>query len=477
MQINNYKWLLIIILIFFVASCATTSQKNTQKILLKEKVTNYKVPDLKPKLVPVKEKEVNIRLKEEFKIENKKELEKEISEIHEDLFINNHIKLVINKEVKKFIKLYSRKNGKWLYNAFKRAYIWLPYMRQIFKDYGLPEELVYLSFIESHFKFKSRSRAGAVGPWQFMRRTARKFGLKIDWWIDERRDPIKSTEAAAKYLKYLYSLFGSYELALAGYNAGENKIIRAIKRYRTKDYWKICKKRFLKRETKGYVPSFYAVLYLIRNNANLNFVPDEWINYKKKDIVFVHISKPYSLYGIAKKTGIKFSLLKAYNPELIRNITPPSHENYLLKVPKKYEPQLIAFAKNIDKNYKYSFKTYTIKKGDTLYKIAKRFKIYPISILKQLNNIKNVRALRINSKIILPIPKYKKYTPTKRMYAKRTKKTKITKIIKYKVRKGDNLWKLSNRFKTSVKEIVSLNNLQDNKIYPGDILRIKIYRR
>ncbi len=469
------RLVLLLFSLFFIVSCTTTYNKtenlnnDTTKILV---YNNKKIPKLKPKLIE-KDNEANIKsiIKEEFKLESKKDIEQEITEIHEDLFINNHIKLVINDKVKKFIKLYSRKNGKWLFDAYERAYKWLPYMKQIFKDYGLPEELVYLSFIESHFKFNSRSRAGAVGPWQFMRRTAKKFGLKVNWWIDERRDPIKSTEAAAKYLKYLYNLFGSYDLALAGYNAGENKILRAIKKYHTNNYWKLCKKRFLKRETKGYVPSFYAILYLIRNNAKLNFIPNEWLTYNKKDIVFVHISKPYSLYGISKRVGVKFSLLKRYNPELIRNITPPLHGNYFLKIPKKYEAKMIAFAKDIDKNYKYSFKTYRIRKGDSLYKIARRFHIYSISAIKQLNNIRNVRALRVNSRIILPIPNgYKRYS--KKIYV-----AKRNKIIKYKVKKGDNLWKLSNRFNTSIKEIISLNNLSGRVIYPGDILKIKIYRR
>ena len=472
----NLKYFIVSVLLIFLFSCATDRsltkmKENTEKKSVEQATS--KIPELEKKLIVPKKDEIKITIKKEFKLENKKELEKEISEIHEDLFINNHIKIIVNREVKKFIKLYSIRNGKWIFDAYERAYKWLPYMKQIFKDYGLPEELVYISFIESHFNFRSRSRAGAVGPWQFMRRTAKKFGLKINWWIDERRDPIKSTEAAAKYLKYLYNLFGSYELALAGYNAGEYKILKAIKRYHTNNYWKLCKKRFLKKETKSYVPSFYAVLYLVRNNSKLKFIPEEWLNYSKKDLVFVQISKPCSLYGISRKTGIKLSTLRRYNPELIRNITPPLHDNYLLKIPKRYEAKLIAFAKNIEKNYRYSFKTYKIKRGDSLYKIARRFGIRPISLIMQLNNIRNVRALRINSMIILPIPAYKNFKIASSNHFKR----KSGKIIRYKVKRGDNLWKLSNKFKISIRDIISLNNLSDNIIYPGDILKIKIKRR
>ena len=462
---------------FFLISCGTATIKESikekpapiviQKSNKIKKIVKKKEKVLKDNITFTPQIDLKKEIKKEFSFETKKELEKEISEVHEELFVNNHIKIVVNNEVRKFIRLYSRNNGKWLYDAFKRAYIWLPYMKQIFKDYGLPEDLVYISFIESHFNFRARSRAGAVGPWQFMRRTAKKFGLKVDWWIDERKDPIKSTIAAAKYLKYLYSIFGSYELALSAYNAGEYKILKAIKRYKTKNYWKLCRKRFLKRETKSYVPSFYAVLFLIRNNGRLKFVPDDWVNYSKKDLIFVQISKPYSIYRISRKIGIPIEILKKLNPELRRGITPPGYENYLLKAPKKYENQLIALSKYIEKDYRYSFRTYRIRKGDSLYKIAKRFGIRNISLIKRLNNIKNVKRLQINQKILLPFPREKVV-----VYRYRYKRE--GRFVKYRVKKGDSLWKLSNKFNVSVKEIISWNNLSSSKIYPGDILKIKV---
>jgi len=469
------------LIVFFISSCATVnnriSLKNQKKPVVKEssvkieKIVIKKEKALKKAVLEDnKSKPVSINVKEEiereFKFENRKELEKEIGEIHEELFINNYLKLVINDDVKKFIRLYSKNNGRWLYDAFKRAHVWLPYMRQIFKEYGLPEELVYLCFIESHFNLYSRSRRGAVGPWQFMRRTAKKFGLKINWWIDERKDPIKSTVAAAKYLKYLYNLFGSYELALAGYNAGEYKILKAIKRYHTKNYWKLCKKRFLKKETKTYVPSFYAILFLIRNNPRLKFVPQEWIDYNKKDLIFIQIAKPYSLYRISKKIGIPYKKLLELNPELIRGITPPEYENYLLKAPKLYEKQLIALSKYIEKDYRFSFKTYKIRKGDSLYKIARRFGI-SYKLIKNFNHIRNVRALRIGQRILLPIPKHY----IKVASIRQRKKPKF-RVIKYKVKKGDSLWKVSNKFKVKVRDIISWNNLTKKVIYPGDVLKI-----
>ncbi len=414
---------------------------------------------------------------EEFHLNSNDEINREIVEVNDKLLFKQPIEIILNKKVKKFIKLYSYKNGRWLYGAFKKGHKWLPYMRQIFKDYGLPEELVYLSLIESHFNCNARSKAGAVGLWQFMRRTALKYGLKINWWIDERKDPIKSTVAAAKYLKALYDMFGSYDLALAGYNAGEYKIKRLISKYNKKTYWKMCNRRYLKLETISYVPSYFAVLYLIRNNDKLHYIPDEWLHYKSKDYAFVQISKPYSLFRLSKETGIKLSYLRFLNPELRRFCTPPSYENYILKIPRKYEKKAVKVAKNINLNYRFSFKVYKIKKGDTLIRIAKRFRIYPLSLLKNFNNIKNVRALRIGQRILLPYPKeYSlKYVKTlkHKNYVRRHKYKRKAKYLKYRVKKGDSVWKVAKRFKVSVYDIKKSNKLKSKTIFPGDILFIK----
>jgi membrane-bound lytic murein transglycosylase D len=414
---------------------------------------------------------------EEFNLDSNDEIKKEVVEVNDKFLFKQPIEVILNNKVKKFIKLYGYKNGRWLYSAFKKGHKWLPYMRQIFKDYGLPEELVYLSLIESHFECNARSKAGAVGLWQFMRRTGLKYGLKINWWIDERKDPIISTLAAAKYLRDLYNMFGSYDLALAAYNAGEYKIKRLISKYKRNTYWKMCNRRYLKEETISYVPSYFAVLYLIRNNAKLHYIPEKWLHYKHKDYAFVQISKPYSLFKLSKETGIKLSLLKSLNPELKRFCTPPSYENYILKIPVSFEKKAIYVAKNINKNYKFSFKVYKIKKGDTLIRIAKKFHIRPLSLLKNFNNIKNVRALRIGQRILLPYPKeYSlKYAKTIKKYnhTKHAKQRKKTKYMKYRVKKGDSVWKVAKKYNVSINSVRMINGSFTKKIFPGDILIIK----
>jgi membrane-bound lytic murein transglycosylase D len=426
--------------------------------------------------IKVSKTKLNNDIVKEFKINNKKEIEREALQINTKIFIQQPIKAIINAKVKKFIKLYSYNNGRWLYTAFKNGHQWLPYMKDIFRQYGLPEDLVYLSLIESHFNPNAVSKAGAVGLWQFMRRTAIKYGLKVNWWIDERRDPIKSTEAAAKYLKDLYNMFGSYSLAMAAYNAGEYRIKKLISRSKKKTFWHIAKKRRgLKKETKAYVPNYYAVLYLIRNNDTLKYIPNEWLNYNKKDFTFVQISKPFSLFKFAKEAGVSVKTLKTLNPELRRFSTPPLYENYILKIPRDLEKKAIIIAKNINQNYRFTFKQYRIKRGDTLIRIAKRYGIYPYSILKKFNNIKNVRALRPGHIILLPYPEEYSIKYAKRNKHKNYRHSlkKNHRVLKYKVRKGDNLWKVARMFNISIYKIKKYNNLRNKTIYPGDILLIK----
>jgi soluble lytic murein transglycosylase-like protein len=214
----------------------------------------------------------------------------------------------------------------------------LPMILEVFRQKGLPEELVFTAMIESGFDPVAVSRAGAKGLWQFMAPTARQYGLRVDRWLDERLDPEKSTVAAANYLKDLYTTFGSWDLTQAAYNAGEMKVIRAIKGTGTRDFWSLTNSRLLRDETKNYVPAIHAVTIISQEPEQYGFAvtPDEPLSYER-----ITVPKGTSLKHVATLSGISFDELVRLNSELRMKQTPPDSP-YHLKVPLGSGPALQA---------------------------------------------------------------------------------------------------------------------------------------
>jgi soluble lytic murein transglycosylase-like protein len=214
----------------------------------------------------------------------------------------------------------------------------LPMILEVFKQKGLPEELVFTAMIESGFDPVAVSRAGAKGLWQFMAPTARQYGLRVDRWLDERLDPEKSTVAAANYLKDLYTIFGSWDLVQAAYNAGEMKVIRAIQGTGTRDFWSLTHSRLLRDETKNYVPAIHAVTLISQEPEQYGFAvtPDEPLSYER-----ITVPKGTSLKHVASLSGIPFDELVRLNSELRMKQTPPDSP-YHLKVPLGTGPALQA---------------------------------------------------------------------------------------------------------------------------------------
>jgi membrane-bound lytic murein transglycosylase D len=273
-----------------------------------------------------------------------------------------------NKEVKLSLRKFSGRN----YGFQKRLELSGKYVKQmagIFSEKGLPRELAYLPLVESGFNPRAYSHRRASGLWQFMPRTAKTLGLKIDWWVDERRDPEKSTQAAARYLQYLYERFGSWPLALAAYNAGEGRVNNALGKVAKSDFWSISETHYIKKETKEYVPSYIAAAAIATHPQSFGF---RRINYRKPSkFDEVVINRPMDFDVIAKLAEISVSDIRELNPELRRWCTPPNALNYKLKVPEGARDR---FMTNMDKirGDELDFaRFYTVKKGDTVGKIAK----------------------------------------------------------------------------------------------------------
>ncbi|MCL5276637.1 MAG: transglycosylase SLT domain-containing protein [Deltaproteobacteria bacterium] len=231
------------------------------------------------------------------------------------------IPMVMNEKVQYFIRYFADIQhdifAKWL----ERSEQYIPQMKTILKANGLPEDLVYMALIESGFNTHAISRRSACGPWQFIRSTARLYDLKVNWWVDERRNPEKSTLAAARYLKNLYDTFGSWYLAEAAYNAGPLKVMWAMQKQKTDNFWKLADDRYLKKETRDYVPKLIAAAMIAKDPAVYGFTDLTYEKQVQDDRVV--LSHQIDLHVAAKLAGTTYSTIKELNPELLRWATPP----------------------------------------------------------------------------------------------------------------------------------------------------------
>lgn len=273
-----------------------------------------------------------------------------------------------------------------------------PLVENIFAEFNLPSDLVYLSLVESGFNPYAFSRAKATGPWQFMKGTGKVYGLRIDHYVDERRDPIKSTVAAARYLRDLYDMFGTWPLAMAAYNAGEGKVMRALHTAQAETFSDISKTKLIRPETKQYVPRIMAATVIARNPDQYGFSQEPVAPHQFEEVV---VNRPLHFRAIANTTGIPYEELRLLNPELRRDATPPDDSIYHLKVPVGSGAKVAQLLDRVP-TYKFpplaatkthqvkadSSRWYRVRVGDTLEKVSKRFRV-PLKALKARNNLSN----------------------------------------------------------------------------------------
>ncbi|MCB0422671.1 MAG: lytic transglycosylase domain-containing protein [Bdellovibrionales bacterium] len=242
------------------------------------------------------------------------------------------IPVTYNRKVRKWIQYYQGPGKRWIERRIGRSHKYLPLMKKMLREKKLPEDLAYIAMIESGFSAHATSTADAVGHWQFIKTTANRYGLRTKWWLDERRDPEKSTRAAANYLADLYRMFNSWYLAAAAYNMGENGLKRLIRRYNSTNYWVLSKKRRFPRETREYIPKLMAAM-LISKAPKLygfkNIKPERPSSY---DIVYV--PGGFDLVNLAQFMREERSSLTKLNPELIKGFVPRTVHNHRIRVPK-----------------------------------------------------------------------------------------------------------------------------------------------
>lgn len=287
---------------------------------------------------------------------------------------------------------------KWL----GRSHRYLDRYRQILREEGLPEDTVYLAMIESGFANFAQSRAKAVGPWQFIASTGKTFGLKQDFWVDERRDPEKSARAAARYLKELYGQTGDWRLAWAGYNAGAGTIFRARKKGYD-DFWSMAESKgnkILRPETKGYVPKLMAAAIVARHPEAFGFMPEEIEVERWPDFEVVEIPAAAPLGTLARAAGVPERTLVELNPELRRACTPPRRSS--VKIPSEGHERFSAAWPELAPTLKNTFDGHVVKKGETLGAIAARHGV-PVQGILELNPGLQAKRLRPGAELLIPV--------------------------------------------------------------------------
>ncbi len=379
--------------------------------------------------------------------------------------------IVINNKVLAFIKAYSTKLKPVIKRSLERSGRYIDMYKRIFREQGIPEDLAYLPIIESGFRTHALSRAKAKGIWQFVKGTARLEGLKVDWWVDERSHPEKSAVAAARHLKKLYQHYNDWYLALAAYNAGQGRIDRAIKRAKTRDFWKLSRHRWLlRKETRNYVPAFIAALIIAKQPAKYGFTDLEYESPVKYDKVIIDSCTDLSVIARLCSTSVK--KIQELNPHLRRLTTPIGVKNFEINIPEGMKERFIAEFKKLPPEKRVTLRYHRIKKGETLSQIARRYKT-SISAICKANGIRNKRLIRAGKTIIVPIghgdsyfiPRVKDFT-----VKYRRPRYKRGKRILYRVRRGDSLYKIARKYNTDVESLKKWNNLNTRLIKPGQQL-------
>lgn len=390
--------------------------------------------------------------------------------------LEKDVPLDYNEYVQSYIDIYAR-NRDEMGQVLGLTKYYFPIYEKVFHDAGIPEEIKYLSIVESKLDPYAVSRVGATGLWQFMFTTAKLYGLNMDNYVDDRRDPVQASYAAAAYLKDAYQEFGDWLLAIASYNCGKSNVERAIEKAGANDFWSI--RQYLPSETRGYVPAFIAVTYLMNYPKYHNIVPQSTTIAMKTDTVVVN--KYVALSAVAAALDINLKDLTILNPAYKKQIVNGTNNaprrliipqiekakfaalydalNKSDVVAYRPQPELASYRSRAPEKHA-SF--HKVKRGETLSDIADRYGV-------EVQDLKVWNHLRSNKAIVGQVLKVDGSAAQEEKPAAKRTRTYTT----YKVKHGDTLYSISEKFNASVEQIKALNGLKKNHLQPGMTIKVK----
>ncbi len=392
----------------------------------------------------------------------------------------------INPMVEKWIAYFQGKGRPHMERYLSRSSRYMQLMKKILRQNGLPEDIIYIALIESGFASKITSRAAAVGYWQFIRGTGKRYGLEINSFVDERRDPVLSTQAAAEYFKGLYSVFGNWYLAMASYNVGENRVKKEVMKTMSRDFWELARKRRLPSETINYVPKFIAAKMIATDPAKYGFVDIDYL--PPLEFESIKVDKPVNLRLFAEAMNLEYDEVKQLNPKYRGEIATLKSGVLELKIPVGAQATALAAVKQsfVDRVEFIAdagdTKTYKVRPADSLNTIAKKFKT-TVAWLRDNNDLKKGRKLRVGQslqvpdltvrkKVVVakseskPEPKLEvKAEPKQEVVASEDKAGSANEIVTakgtfYVVQSGDTLSEIANDYDSSVVELRKMNKLK-----------------
>lgn len=376
----------------------------------------------------------------------------------------------VNEAVHTYLEYFQTR----LRDTFSRYLIrsgrYIPLMQEIFREHGIPEDMVYLSMIESGFNPYAYSRARASGAWQFISSTGKLYGLRQDYWVDERRDVVLATHAAAKYLSDLYNRFGDWYLALASYNAGEGRVAASLRSSNSTTFWELREKLALPQETRDYVPKFIAAMLIAKSPEEYGFFVQQ-----HAPLVYdtVTVDGATDLEAIARATGVPVEEIKFLNPQLRRDLTPPDKSAYTVYLPQGKKRQFAhnfpaiqaqeqrAWAKKASSMGSPQTVRHRVRRGETLSVIADKYRTR-VSRIQSANNMGRRTMIREGQLLVIPVGSH--YASASRSGGSTT----------HRVRRGDSLWKIASRYNVRLRDLLAWNGLSsDSVLHVGQQIIIK----